>query len=106
MAVIHYTAVFPRADRADAFYARITEPGWSAFNVKHIAGRRKVEWDADPVASNGGQEEAYGVPVAWTYFNDMLETVGYYGSDQSRKATLQASAGPGSGRPHSAPMSY
>lgn len=94
-----FTARFPLSARAEAFAARITEPGWWATDV--VQKGRTVTfsvtvpddytvYDTGP-ATGGAQIES-----------DYRETVGYYGSDQSRKATLSRDEGPA--RP--APVSY
>jgi hypothetical protein len=70
---------------------RIVQPGWSAENVAQTG--RTVTWQV----SNPTPE----------YFLDMLETVGWYGSTQFNKATLNSSTREANGLPPAkAPMSY
>lgn len=96
------TAQFPLADRAAQFAARIQEPGWYAEQVEYIVGRRKVSWQFDPAAHPTTEPAG----PEWTHFQDMLEAVGYYGSDQRRKATLSAVLESGREVTRRAPMSY
>lgn len=78
-------AVFPTVAAAKSYAAAIAQPGnWSA-NI--IQKGRTVTFDL-------AVPEQYKDEV---YFSDFLDRVGYYGSTQSRKATLN-------GVP--APMSY
>lgn len=87
-----FTARFPLAERAERFAARLAEPGWWAADVVQ-KGRTVTFTVTPPDGFTEGREQV---------FRDYLETVGYYGSDQSRKATLSVDEGPA--RP--APASY
>lgn len=110
---ITYTARFPMADRASSFACRVSdEPdGWG---VKHIVHKgRMVTWVANPVERAIARCKTSGFSLddnaiypggpEFSYFHDLLETVGYYGSDQRRRASLQDSVGRG---PVPAPVSY
>lgn len=76
-----FTATFPLVKRAEDFAERIAEGGFSAEAV--VRKGRTVTWN-----STSDSED---------YFLDLLETVGYYGSDERRKATMNGVK---------APMSY
>lgn len=85
----HMVAEFPLVNRAVKFAERISDPAsWYALNITRHG--RTVEWDADTTRFGPGND-------LWHYTMDMLETVGYYGSDERRKATLNGMR---------APMSY
>lgn len=79
-----HTAEFPTAGMALEFYERITGPGWYVQDVT-IKGRKVAFEDALPADYDGG---------AGQHFADMLETVGYYGSTQNRKAKLDGVPAP------------
>lgn len=87
-----FEAIFPKADQAFQFAERLrNDPAgnWVVSAVGHIPGRRKVTWSGQvPMGANSTPQDL---------FQTYLENVGYYGSSQSRKATLN-------GVP--APMSY
>lgn len=80
-----YTAKFPLVDRAKRFADRINEPGWWAENV--VQQGRTVTWDV-AFPDNVDNESRR------SYLGDMLESVGYYGSDDRRKATLNGLTAP------------
>jgi hypothetical protein len=71
-----FTAVFARGSDAAAFYARITSGEFYAANVKlNRKGGRTVTFELGrEVADEGGK------PGWRVYWDDMTETVGYYGS--------------------------
>lgn len=87
--VTTWTAVFPLVDRAKEFEARMNEPGWWVTDVVR-KGRTVTFTPALPEGNDLYNNLS-------TYFGDMLMTVGYYGSDMRRKATLNGVK---------APMSY
>lgn len=82
-----HTAVFPLVADATSFAERIRMPGWWVANVKQKG--RTVTWD-DDYPADADITHAEGEA-------DMLLTVGYYGSNTRRKATLNG---------RKAPMSY
>jgi hypothetical protein len=87
-----WTAEFPKMADAVAFAARLNEgPGWYVKNV--VQKGRKVTFERDYPADYFDEPWV----TTRTGFMDLLDTVGYYGSTQSRKAKLN-------GVP--APMSY
>lgn len=79
------TAVFPLVERAKQFVAHVTnpdgttKPGWHLTDVKRTG--KTVTWTVGPDASSH-------------HFSDLLETVGAFGSDQRRKATLNGVTAP------------
>ena len=86
---VECTAVFPLVQRAKEFVALITEPGWSATDV--IQKGRTVTWTGHPTTTEYPDDPAL---TKWQYLTDMKETVGYCGSDQRRKATLNGNPCP------------
>lgn len=81
---MEYVAKFPDVAGATSFADRMNEGGWYLTNV--VRKGRTVTFTG-PVRTEDG----------YSYLGEMLGTVGYYGSTQSRKATLNG---------HRAPMSY
>jgi hypothetical protein len=77
---LQFSAEFPLVRNAEAFAARISEPGWRCGEV--VRKGRKVSFNA-PASDEPGQP-----------FGDYLETVGYYGSTQRRQATLNGVKAP------------
>jgi len=75
-----FTAWFPLVERAKSFTARITEPGWWATNV--VQKGRTVTFEVDVETLTDSQT------TLAEYACDMRQTVGYYGSDERRFATL------------------
>ena len=79
-----WTAVFPLVDRAKDFEARMNEGGWY---LKDVARKgRTVTFTPDLPADTD--------LTLSMYFGDMLGTVGYFGSDTRRKATLNGVKAP------------
>lgn len=74
-----YTAWFPVMARATAFAARLREDGWYVEKVEQKG--RTVTFQTDR-------------PTDPEYTADMLLTVGYFGSDERRKATLNGVKAP------------
>ena len=68
---------FPLAERAEEFARRVTEPGWWTINIEHTKGRRRVVWTTENRSHDLTDE---------MHFLECLDTIGYYGSDMSRKA--------------------
>jgi hypothetical protein len=64
MSYTRYEAKFPKAAWAKAFAERIQEPGWRAHNVEYRPGGIVI----------------FDGPDTFEYFQDMLETVGYFGA--------------------------
>ena len=86
-----YTAVFPLARRAQQFAMTIERDGWYAYDVERTG--RTVTWEADLIPSASYDEAP---DPGFVYLQDMLLTVGYYGSDASRRATLNGVRAPAS----------
>ena len=84
--VAEWTAQFPLVKYAEEFAARISEPGWWAVDVKQ-KGRTVTFTHYVPESAAASLYGSDG-------FADMLQTVGYYGSTQSRKATLNGVRAP------------
>jgi hypothetical protein len=86
--IYEFEAKFPLAERAERFAQRIAEPGWWAFEVVHKG--RTVSFKVQ--TPEGFEEAPYNGPnqVFW----DFLGTVGSFGSDQRRKATLDGVPAP------------
>lgn len=74
-----FTAVFPLVARAEAFVEAMTTKNWYVTNV--VRKGRTVTFQTDR-------------PTEPDYFADMVLTVGCYGSDQRRKATLNGVKAP------------
>jgi hypothetical protein len=86
MKTYDFVAKFPLVERAVGFAKRIQEPGWWAYDV--VQKGRTVTFKAQ---TPEGYEER-NVPDQ--LFRDYLLTVGGYGSDQYRKATLNGVPAP------------
>lgn len=74
-----FVAWFPVMSYATEFAARLREDGWFVEKVEQKG--RTVTFQTDR-------------PTDPEYFPDMLQTVGYYGSTQKRKATLNGVKAP------------
>jgi len=72
-----YVAKFPLVDRAVSFATTIAEPGWWTTEVTQ-KGRTVTFTTRDAEDLTPFQN-----------FHELLQTVGYHGSDQRRKATLE-----------------
>lgn len=95
--MIEFTATFPLAGRAKDFAEKIGERGWWAQDIQQ-KGR---------VVTFAVKTPAPGAATSPTQlFLDYLETVGYCGSDQSRKATLTVKFEDGKTLTQRAPMAY
>jgi len=78
-----FTAVFPTVAAAKSYAEALASPGNWVANVTQ-KGRTVTFEKAIP---EGREDDGY-------YFQDQLERVGYYGSTQSRKATLNGVKAP------------
>lgn len=96
--MMKFTAQFPLAGRAAGFAEKIAESGWSATNIVRSGRTVTFETPTPP------DESPVNSPM--TRFFDYLETVGYCGSDQSRKATLSVEFPDGKTLTQRAPMAY
>jgi hypothetical protein len=83
-ATAEYTALFPKTESAVSFAANLSKPGNWAVNI--VQKGRKVTWDA---AIPEGTDCSKG-----EYLQDSLERAGYFGSTQSRKATVNGIKAP------------
>jgi len=79
MTTITLDIQFPLADRAEAFAKRVSEDGWWTVKVDHKPGRRRVVWTTENRSTDLTDAQ---------FVQDAALTVGYYGSDQSRKAMV------------------
>lgn len=80
-----FTAKFNAVADAERYAEALAKPGNWATNI--VQKGRTVTFEKD-IPESAGPE-----PHRW-YFNDQLERVGYYGSTQSRKATLNGVKAP------------
>jgi hypothetical protein len=74
--LVQYTASFDKGIYAEDFFNRLSEnpAGWHATDLVRKTRARSVTWTG---------------PNTGEYFQDMLETVGYYSPTQGRQSTLR-----------------